>query len=70
MGVMQMVGGLGLQKSQRTVDLIAKHEIFTISSQCMHAGGYEKRRSMRRDYWVEDRLSKSAHAQKSCSKAT
>ncbi len=64
MGVMQTGGGLGLQKSQRIVDLIAKHETFTIPSQCMHAEGYEKRRSMRRDNWVEDRLSKSAHAQK------
>ncbi len=70
MGAMQMVGGLGVQKSQRIVNLIAKHEIFTIPSQCMHGEGYEKRRSMRRDNWVEDRLSKSARAQKSYCRAT
>lgn len=50
MGVLQTVGVLGLQKSQRIVDLIAKHGIFTTSCQYMHAGGIARRRSMRREY--------------------
>lgn len=60
MGGMEMVGSLGSRKLQRIVDLIAKHGIFGTSRQCMHGEGNEGWRSMCRDNWVGNRLSKSA----------
>ena len=62
MRVTQRVGGSGLRRSKRRVDLIAKHGIFRMSCQYMHAEGKEKRLSMHRDNYVENRHSKSAVA--------
>ena len=70
MGGVEMVGRLGSRKSQRIVNLIAKHGSFGISRQCMHGEGNEGWRSMYRDSWVGNRLSKSAATKTSYSRAT